>query len=143
MVALEKALSAEKALAKRQEHKCVVEAKRRQGWLAKRPNASRAASRLVANGEESILNLESKIDATTTELKKYCKLAAKAVEKLKEVKADVALQSAPLKSTGEEMDTEATEMTVLQGQLVAKSSQFLQLSAKHVKLTDEISRVGL
>lgn len=55
----------------------------------------------------------------------------------------MALQAA-LRSLPEgKIEAHTTEMTVLQEQLVAKSSKLLQLSAEHVGLTNELRQIVL
>lgn len=68
-------------------------------------------------------------------------LATEITEKLKAAEAEVALLSTLLEAAREDMNTHTAEPSELQKQVAAKSAELLQLSAKHNKLTDELSRV--
>lgn len=79
----------------------------------------------------------------TAERSAWYDQVAEALEKLKAVLADVALQPTLRESDREDIDTHTAEIAEVHEQLVAKSAGLFLLSAKHSKQTNELSRAKL
>lgn len=76
---------------KRLERECATEAEKMQLLFAERLETSWTASRQLAEGEESLQWLQSKIVAVTAEMDKWRELATETAEKRKVAQSDPAL----------------------------------------------------
>lgn len=81
--------------------------------MADRRETSETASHQLAEGEDPLQHLRSKVSTKTAEQKKPYDLANEAIGRLKTAEAEVALQSALREATLEEMDARTAGMAEL------------------------------
>lgn len=104
MVAVEKALDAERALVERVERDATAGTEKHQQLLAERRGTSTTASPQLAGDGESLQKLRSKVATVTAKLRKWLELATETVEKGKVAKVHVLLQSELWKVAQKAMD---------------------------------------
>lgn len=140
-VAIESSFEAEEAHIKSLNRELATEVMKKQQPLAERRGTSQTSSPPLAEGEDCLPGLQSKLAAMTVERVEWFVLATETAEKLKAAEANIALQLTLRKTAREEMDTHTARVAELQEQLLANGPKLPQLSAQHSKLTDEMSRV--
>lgn len=137
VVAVEEALKTEGARVECLEYFVAAGADKRQLLLAKRWEKSETASRQLAENEELLQELQSKVATITAERREWRELAAETAEELKSAEAGVVLQSRFRDDTQEDMDFQTAELAELYEQLATTNPMLWQLSPKHSKLNVE------
>lgn len=100
-------------------------------------------SRPLAEGQDSLLGLQSKIVAMTADSDEWFNLATAMTERLNASEADIALRSTLWEAARKQRDTHTSDLAELQEQLMTKGAELSQLIAKHSEPIDELICVKL
>lgn len=96
---------------------------------------------LMADSEDSLPNLQSKLAAMTAGRDEWFDLATETAKKLNTAEAYIALQLTLWEAAQENMDTHTTKTAKLQEQLADNDAELSQLSVKHIEQTNELNLV--
>lgn len=91
----------------------------------------------MADGNDSLRDLQLKFAAMTEVKIEWYDQAKEALEKLKAVEDDVALQSTLREGAREDMDTRTAKIEKVQEQLAAKSAKLSPMLAENSEMTDK------